>query len=77
MAEYSIDKIESENLASKVMMLQRMIPANESWKLSVIRDLDGTGNLVATDSKTGNYKSVYLGLCSVIENKTGLKKRRQ
>lgn len=65
MAEYAIDKVESENLSQKVMTIQRMIPAGEGWKLTVMIDLDGTGNLVATNLKTGSSKSLYLGLCSI------------
>lgn len=65
MAEHPINKIECSNLSQKVMMLERMLEDSYPWRITVMVDQDGTGNLVATNTKTGSTKSLYIGVCTV------------
>lgn len=62
--EYPINKIICDNLAAKVMRLQRIIPAGEGWSISVSVVL-GEGHLIATNEKTGATISLYLGFCTI------------
>ena len=59
--EFPLHLIKSDKLEKAQKMLQKQIPANEGWKISVLVSRDGIGNLVANCPKTGATKSVHLG----------------
>ena len=69
MAEYAINEIQSNNLSQMVIKIGRMIHKGESWQLTVITNLDGTGDLFAKNLETKSEIKLPLGQCIVKQQK--------